>query len=257
MRARLCRLSSNTAVAAVTFVFAVGATITMFTGCVADPPMPADTAMIESVGVLAGAGRQGSALRQLERWSELGSVIATRELALAYQHYPERAASARAALKQAARSGDSVAAFMLGESAHRQATSPVDLHTAWCWYEMAAERNHAEAALMLGRMAANGEGHSVDVELSMAWLERAARLHNPQAMFLLFSYFTRAEAGEAQWPRARDLLDASADRHYPPAMHAMALALETGQFGFERSATQAALLMKEASEESRNRWGAR
>lgn len=241
-------------------------------GCNAEPPVPTDVAAIESVGILAGPARQAEGLATLQRWSRMGSATASRELALAYRQYPDRldyTARVNDTFTLAAEQGDAVAAFMLGEAAHRASlstTNPADraapdvasnFKAAWHWYEQAARLNHAEAALMLGRMAANGEGRVADARESAQWLFKAARLGSAQAMFLLFTQHTQPGAQEAQWAIARHLLVEAAHKHYPPAMHALGLALQGGQYGFQRDDQQAAWMMKEASEESRNRWNAR
>lgn len=241
-------------------------------GCDGEPALPADVAAIESVGIQAGPARQVAALAKLQHWSRMGSATATRELALAYRQYPDQpeyAERVNDTFRLAAEQGDAVAAFMLGDAAHRAGLSATNtassavpiaspnFKAAWQWYEQAARLNHPEAALMLGRMAANGEGMAPDGRQSTQWLFKAARLGNAQAMFLLFTQHTQPGSQEAQWAIARHLLVEAAHKHYPPAMHDLGLALQGGQYGFQRDGQQAALMMKEASEESRNRWNAR
>lgn len=234
-----------------------GVLLCILASCGFDSPVPATSAAIESVGMLAGAGRQPLALQQLESWSTKGSAVASRELALAYLLDADKAPKARPVFLLAANQGDAPAAFMLGEAARLGTLQAPDLKSAWDWYELAAQNNHAEAALMLGRMAANGEGIAANQSTSVRWLIKSARLGSSQAMFLLFSHYAQPGTQEPEWALARHLLYESAHKHYPPAMQALALALEGGDYGFKKDRQQALFMMKEAGEESRNRWNVR
>ncbi len=238
-------------------VRAWGVMLCVLTSCGFDSPVPTTSAAIESVGMLAGAGRQALALQQLESWSAKGSAVASRELALAYLLDTNKAPQARPIFFLAAKQGDAPAAFMLGEAARLGTLQAPDLKSAWDWYEVAAQNNHAEAALMLGRMAANGEGVAANKSNAVRWLIKSARLGSPQAMFLLFVHYSQPGTQESEWALARHLLYESAHKHYPPAMQALALALEGGDYGFKKDRQQAIFMMKEAGEESRNRWNVR
>lgn len=236
---------------------ALGVLLCVLASCGFDSPVPATSAAIESVGMLAGAGRQPLALQQLESWSAQGSAVASRELALAYMLDANNAPKARPVFLLAAKQGDAPAAFMLGEAARLGTLQSPDLKAAWDWYELAAQNNHAEAALMLGRMAANGEGIAADKSSSVRWLIKSARLGSSQAMFLLFLHYSQPGTQEPEWALARHLLYESAHKHYPPAMQTLALALDGGDYGFKKDRQQAMFMMKEAGEESRNRWNVR
>ena len=116
------------------------------------PPTPAE---IEAVAMHARQAGDQQAERKVRNWAGKDMPVAERELALIYQPRPERRAEALSLFEQAARAGDTEAAFELGQM--RRAATPGQ---AWLWYRQAALQGHAKAALMLGLLAANGSARS-------------------------------------------------------------------------------------------------
>jgi TPR repeat protein len=222
------------------------------------PPMPTDSVAIESVGMRALQTRDGSALGRLNAWSQQGSAVAQRELALAL--LPDAHEQARAVkwLTRAAVGGDAEGAYLLGE-AHRvgRAGLKPDAVAARPWLEMAAKRNHADAALSLARLWRNGESGPRDDVQAAHWLLASANGGNSQAMFLLSNAYAEGQGVAVDLVQARRWLEAAADHHFGPAMQAYALALESGDLGLDRDGEQARELLQEAREERRNRWNAR
>ncbi|WP_374349544.1 tetratricopeptide repeat protein [Chitinimonas sp.] len=219
-----------------------------------DSHMPT-SAEIESTGLLAGPGRQADAEARLLRWAERGDAVAMRELALVYLARPAQQSEAMRWLQRGAEAGDDEAAFQLAEQlrvpAHgRQA----DLPRAWQWYRYAAEHQHAKAALALARMARNGDGVVRDLKLAAQWLQFASDHGNAQAMFLLSNAYLAGEGVPRNPLMARHLLERSAERDYPVAIQALALAVQGGDLLIPKDEVRAGHLLKEASEERRNRW---
>lgn len=212
-------------------------------------------AEIESAGMHADAGQQADAEAQLRHWVGRGLPVAQRELGLLYLHRPDRQADARVLLAQAGEAGDGEAAFRLGELFyHATATQPADFAMAWKWYRQAAEHQHAQAALALGRMARNGEGVPRDAQLAARWLGYAADRGNAQAMFLLSNAYMAGEGVPRNPLMARRLLELAADKDYPVAIQALAMAVQAGDLLIPQDRERADHLLKEASEERRNRW---
>ena len=103
------------------------------------PPTPAE---IEAVAMHARQAGDQQAERKVRNWAGKDMPVAERELALIYQARPERRAEALSLFEQAARAGDTEAAFELGQML--RAATPGQ---AWLWYRQAAQQGHAKAAL--------------------------------------------------------------------------------------------------------------
>src|SRR5450830_1531349 len=83
------------------------------------PPTPAE---IEAVAMHARQAGDHQAERKVRSWAGKDMPVAERELALIYQARPERRAEALSLFEQAARAGDTEAAFELGQM--RRAATP-------------------------------------------------------------------------------------------------------------------------------------
>lgn len=204
------------------------------------PPTPAE---IEAVAMHARQAGDQQAERKVRSWAGKDMPVAERELALIYQPRPERRAEALSLFEQAARAGDTEAAFELGQM--RRAATPGQ---AWLWYRQAALQGHAKAALMLGLLAANGEGVPQDPVIAARWLEKSSELGNPHAMFLLYNAYREGRGVPRDLVKGHALLEEAAHHEYPPAIQELAMTVQADD------ALRAGHLMKEATEHRHNNW---
>lgn len=204
------------------------------------PPTPAE---IEAVAMHARQAGDHQAERKVRSWAGKDMPVAERELALIYQPRPERRAEALSLFEQAARAGDTEAAFELGQM--RRAATPGQ---AWLWYRQAALQGHAKAALMLGLLAANGEGVPQDPVIAARWLEKSSELGNPHAMFLLYNAYREGRGVPRDLVKGHALLEEAAHHEYPPAIQELAMTVQADD------ALRAGHLMKEATEHRHNNW---
>jgi TPR repeat protein len=223
-------------------------------GCQIQQEKPT-SAQIETVGMKAMQQADASAERKLMSWSAQNLPVAQRELGLLYQRRPDQRADALRLFEQAARAGDTEAAFQLGEMLRigvlGEARQPA---TAAPWYRLAAGQKHARAALALGLLYKNGDGVTRDAVQAARWLNVASEAGNPHAMFLL-SYLYREGAGVPQDnAKARHLLEEAAENEYPPAIQELAMTVQLGDQLSPRDALRADHLLKEATEHRRNNW---
>ncbi len=209
--------------------------------CQASPPPT--TAEIEAAAMHARQTGDRRAERRVRAWAGKGMPVAERELALVYQARPERRADALRLFEQAARAGDTEAAYEMG-----QMLRPASPEQAWGWYRMAAERRHARAALMLGLLAANGEGVTQDPVEAARWLAVSSELGNAHAMFLLYNAYREGRGVAQDVDRSLALLEEAAHHDYPPAIQELAMTVQAGD------AQRASHLLKEATEHRHNNW---
>lgn len=209
--------------------------------CQSSPPPTA--AEIEAVAMLARQAGDHQAERKVRSWAGKDMPVAERELALIYQARPERRDDAVKLFEQAARAGDTEAAFELGQML--RAATP---EQAWPWYRQAAQQGHAKAALMLGLLAANGEGVSKDQSEAARWLAKSSELGNAHAMFLLYNAYREGRGVPRDPAKGRELLEESAHHEYPPAIQELAMTVQADD------ALRAGHLMKEATEHRHNNW---
>ena len=209
--------------------------------CQSSPPPTA--AEIEAVAMLARQAGDHQAERKVRSWAGKDMPVAERELALIYQARPERRADAVKLFEQAARAGDTEAAFELGQML--RAATP---EQAWPWYRQAAQQGHAKAALMLGLLAANGEGVSKDQSEAARWLAKSSELGNAHAMFLLYNAYREGRGVPRDPAKGRELLEEAAHHEYPPAIQELAMTVQADD------ALRAGHLMKEATEHRHNNW---
>ncbi len=206
-------------------------------------PPPPTTAEIEAAAMHARQAGDRQAERRVRAWAGKGMPVAERELALVYQPRPERRADALRLFEQAARAGDTEAAFEMG-----QMLRPGAPGQARSWYRMAAKRQHARAALMLGLLAANGEGVAKNPVEAARWLAVASELGNPHAMFLLYNAYREGRGVEQDADKGLALLEEAAHHDYPPAIQELAMTVQADD------ALRAGHLLKEATEHRHNNW---
>ena len=206
-------------------------------------PPPPSTAEIEAAAMHARQAGDKHAERRVRAWAGKGMPVAERELALVYQPRPERRADALRLFEQAARAGDTEAAFEMG-----QMLRPGAPGQAWSWYRMAAKRQHARAALMLGLLAANGEGVAKNPAEAARWLAVASELGNAHAMFLLYNAYREGRGVEQDADKGLALLEEAAHHDYPPAIQELAMTVQADD------ALRAGHLLKEATEHRHNNW---
>lgn len=214
---------------------------TVLAACQSSPPPTA--AEIEAVAMLARQAGDHQAERKVRSWAGKDMPVAERELALIYQARPERRADAVKLFEQAARAGDTEAAFELGQM--QRAATP---EQAWPWYRQAAQQGHAKAALMLGLLAANGEGVPNDQSEAARWLAKSGELGNAHAMFLLYNAYREGRGVPRDPAKGRELLEEAAHHEYPPAIQELAMTVQADD------ALRAGHLMKEATEHRHNNW---
>lgn len=214
---------------------------TVLAACQSSPPPTA--AEIEAVAMLARQAGDHQAERKVRSWAGKDMPVAERELALIYQARPERRADAVKLFEQAARVGDTEAAFELGQML--RAATP---EQAWPWYRQAAQQGHAKAALMLGLLAANGEGVPKDQSEAARWLAKSGELGNAHAMFLLYNAYREGRGVPRDPAKGRELLEEAAHHEYPPAIQELAMTVQADD------ALRAGHLMKEATEHRHNNW---
>jgi TPR repeat protein len=223
-------------------------------GCQIQQEKPT-SAQIETMGMKARQQASASAERKLMSWSAQDMPVAQRELALVYQSRPAQRDEAMRLFAQAARAGDTEAAFELGEM-DRVGVVGVAAAPAMAapWYRLAAEHKHAKASLMLGMLYKNGDGVARDDAQAAQWLGAASDAGDPHAMFLL-SYFYSEGRGVAQnRARARELLEESAEHEYPPAIQELAMTVQLGDSLSAKDELRASHLLKEATEHRHNNW---
>jgi len=204
---------------------------------------PPSSAEIEAAAMQARQAHDATAERRVRRWAESGLPVAERELALVYQPRAERRDEALQLFEQAARAGDTEAAFELGQMLRQSQPGQ-----AWLWYRQAAEQQHAKAALMLGLLAANGEGVVKDQAEAARWLAVSSELGNAHAMFLLYNAYREGRGVVPDLAKSRALLQESAHHEYPPALQELAMTVQADD------ALQASHLLKEATEHRHNNW---
>lgn len=225
-----------------------GALTGALAGC-GHAPTPAE---IEAVAMQAVQRGDADAERRLAAWADKGLPVAQRELGLLYRLRQDGAATTRAGVlfAQAARQGDTEAAFQLGELERERDAR--DRTSAVRWYRQAGERGHAKAALALALLYKNGDGIAQDKRAAAQWLTVAATAGNAHAMFLLSNAYADGDGVQADQRHARALLERAADHEYPAAIQQLALVKQTGDGLTPRDQTESRQLLQEGTEHRRS-----
>lgn len=223
-------------------------------GCHAPNAAPTSSE-IESAGMKARQADDLRSERRLIDWAAQGRPVAQRELGLLFQPRPRQRDEAMRLFEQAARAGDTEAAFQLGEML-RIGVIGVEPAPgrAWPWYKLAAQRRHAGAALVLGMLYKNGDGVPRDDAQGAHWLTIASDLGNAHAMFLLSNAYREGRGVPPDAARARQLLEEAAEHEYPPAVQELAMTVQTGDALSPKDELRAGHLLQEASEHRHNNW---
>lgn len=222
--------------------------------CQLSKPVPAP-AQIESMGMRAVQQGDMVAESRLRDWARRQVPVAQRELGLLYLGRPERRTEAQRLFMQAARAGDTEAAFQLGDMLRNGAPGVAAAPAlAIPWYQQAAQQKHARAALMLGMLFNNGEGVRPDRQQGVTWLTVSSELGNAHAMFLLSNAYREGSGVGQDTARARQLLEDAAEHDYPPAIQELAMTVQTGDALSSKDELRAAHLLKEATEHRHNNW---
>ena len=223
-------------------------------GCQIQQEKPT-SAQIETIGMKAMQEADASAERKLMSWSRQNMPVAQRELGLLYQRRPDQRADALHLFEQAARAGDTEAAFQLGEMLRIGVIGVAPQPAAAApWYRIAAGQKHAKAALVLGLLYKNGDGVVRDDAQAAHWLNAASEAGNPHAMFLLSYIYREGRGVDQDRVKARNLLEESAEHEYPPAIQELAMTVQLGDHLSPKDELRASHLMKEATEHRRNNW---
>jgi len=223
-------------------------------GCQMQQEKPT-SAQIEVIGMKARQEADAHAERKLMAWAEQDMPVAQRELAILYQSRPTQRDDALKLFEQAARGGDTEAAFQLGEMLRVGVLGvPAAPAAAAPWYIIAAQHQHAKAALVLGLLYKNGEGVKRDDAQAAHWLAQASERGNAHAMFLLSNFYNEGTGVPQDRVQGRHWLEEAAEHEYPPAIQELALAVQLGDALSPKDELRASHLMKEASEHRRNNW---
>lgn len=234
-------------------LIAVLASVFLF-GCQIQHEKPT-SAQIEVVGMKAMQQADASAERKLMSWSAQNMPVAQRELGLLYQTRPRQRAESLKLFEDAARGGDTEAAFQLGEMLRIGVVGvPAAPGNAAPWYELAAKQKHAKAALVLGLLYKNGDGVKRDDAQAAHWLNAASDLGNAHAMFLLSNIYNEGRGVAQDAAKARHLLEEAAEHEYPPAIQELAMTVQLGDALSPKDERRAGHLLKEASEHRHNNW---
>jgi TPR repeat protein len=213
------------------------------------------SAQIETVGMKAKQQADASAERKLMSWSAQNMPVAQRELAILYQTRPQQRDDALRLFAQAARGGDTEAAFQLGEMLRVGVPGvPAAPAAAAPWYAQAAGHKHARAALALGLLYKNGTGVVRDDAQAAHWLSVSGALGNPHAMFLLSNIYREGVGVPRDQALARALLEEAAEHEYPPAIQELAMTVQLGDALTPKDELRAGRLLKEATEHRHNNW---
>jgi TPR repeat protein len=213
------------------------------------------SAQIEVIGMKAKQEADPHAERKLIAWAEQQMPVAQRELAILYQSRPRQRDDALKLFAQAARGGDTEAAFQLGEMLRIGVQGvPAAPAAAAPWYAIAARQQHAKAALMLGLLYKNGEGVARDDAQAARWLAQASERGNAHAMFLLSYIYDQGLGVPQDRAKGRRMLEEAAEHEYPPALQELALTMQAGDALTQKDELKASHLMMEASEHRRNNW---
>ena len=115
----------------------------LLSACQPSPPVPATSAAIESVGMLALQAHDAKATSLLTDWAAQGSPVAQRELAQVLADRPETLAQALPWLEKAAASDDATAQFTLAQALYDgKLGQSKDDTKAWQWFEKAATQGN-------------------------------------------------------------------------------------------------------------------
>lgn len=213
------------------------------------------SAQIEVIGMKARQEADPHAERKLMAWAEQNMPVAQRELAILYQSRPKQRDDALRWFGQAARSGDTEAAFQLAEMLRVGVPGvPPAPAAAAPWYASAAQHRHAKAALALGLLYKNGNGVPRDDAQAANWLAQAAGLGNAHAMFLLSNIYDQGLGVPQDRAQGRRMLEQAAEHEYPPALQELALTMQAGDALTQKDELKAGHLIMEASEHRRNNW---
>lgn len=223
-------------------------------GCQIQQEKPT-SAQIEVIGMKAKQEADPHAERKLMAWAEKNMPVAQRELAILYQSRPKQRDDALTLFEQAARGGDTEAAFQLGEMLRIGVLGvPAAPAAAAPWYTIAAQQQHAKAALVLGLLYKNGEGVARDDAQAAHWLAQASERGNAHAMFLLSNIYNEGLGVPQDRVQARHLLEEAAEHEYPPAIQELAMTVALGDALTPKDELRASHLMKDATEHRRNNW---
>lgn len=213
------------------------------------------SAQIETLGMKARQLGDASAANTLRDWAAQGWPVAQRELALVYQSHPEQRQSTLALFEQAARNGDTEAAYQLAEMLRVGVVGVTPApELARPWYQRSAQQKHARSALMLGLLYKNGDGVARDDAQAAQWLKVASDLGNPHAMFLLSNVYNQGRGVPRDLLKGRRLLEEAAEHEYPPAIQELAMTVQTGDAFSPKDELRASHLLKEAAEHRHNNW---
>jgi localization factor PodJL len=115
-------------------------------------------------------------------------------------------------LRQAAMSGDAVAAFEVAARYAEGRGSAQDLGAAVAWYKQSAESGLAPAQYRLGSIYEKGLGVTKDLAEAQDWYRRAADAGNVKAMHNLAVLYAEGAGGQPDLERAADLFRKAAER---------------------------------------------
>lgn len=218
----------------------------------ADKVETLDVAQVDSLRMQADAGRDDTAMAQLQRAAKASNVHAQRALGSALVNRATPSADKALAndglrwLGTAAQAGDADAQLLLGKIyLNGSIAVSTDKTQARAWFVRAAQAiNNRNAAYYLGVMDRSGYGGPVDHAASVRWLQIAADAGLPDAMFLLGNAYTAGEGVPQDRRSAMHWYMQAAALEHPLALQEVAYAFQDGGRGLPRSEYQSSQMMR-------------
>ncbi|MBS0346826.1 MAG: sel1 repeat family protein [Proteobacteria bacterium] len=210
---------------------------------------PAPTAAeLAQLQILAGPGRQDTALTRLTSLAEGGAADARRTLGLALLSRGDQDGKGLQWLRRAAEDGDVEARFQLGKLYSAGATGiPADPARAFAWFSAAGKSGHAGAAYYLGIAWRDGYGVKTDHAEAARWLRRAADSGIAAAQFLLANAYREGDGVPRDNAAALRLYAAAAEQDHPEACQTLAMAYLNGELGLQRDEEEGRHYLMEAA----------
>ncbi|MFB9949990.1 tetratricopeptide repeat protein [Rhizobium puerariae] len=149
-------------------------------------------------------GRLGDEQAEFQFYKEAaqsGNVLAAYNLGVAYRDGLGTAADVSKALEwfdRAAAEGDDTAAFNIGTIYDEGHLVPQDDQTAIAWYDLAAQRGNTDAMINLGLMYESGEGIQANVRKAAEMYRKAAENGD---IFGAYKFLQMQELGVVPAPR--------------------------------------------------------
>ncbi len=207
---------------------------------------------VDRLRMLAVAGQDAKALRQLRLAARQGNIDALRAAAEVLLSSKDATAIADGLhfAQEGGKRGDAESCFLVGKANFdgiATATHLPDFGRAQQWFDIAAERHHPKAAYFLGLMYKSGYGVNKDLARAAQWFEKSVKLGNADAMFMLGNAYYAGEGVVASQSQALRLYQAAAALEHPLAAQTLAYAFRDGALGLPQSERESNQMMMEVT----------